>query len=228
VETTIARSLCASEDHFAVVSRWDVELTSPEAMLDDVPEGANRVITSSAIVTDADDPQCLNRVKAYFPWDRNECETPWLRMASPSWGESHYQFIPPKPNDTVLVMWGQKDMDPLVIGCLSGGDSVDQKSDLIVLQTAEGHTITVGDDGIKLNNEADGGGSLVEIQPDKIVVTAQGGQKVTIGKNSIEIDSGGGGSIEVKSGQIKMTTSGNIELSGAAGIKLSSPKVDIG
>jgi uncharacterized protein involved in type VI secretion and phage assembly len=228
IESALVTALRAASDYTADTTFWQVEASNPDAVLYGEKPASNRLFTSTAIVSDANDPLALNRLRVFFPWDRNECETPWLRMASASWGQDHYQFIPPKAGDTVLVVWGQYDMDPVVLGCLSGGDDVEQSSESAVLRTVDGHLVTIGDKNIKLLNEAGGGGSSVEIQPDKIIVTSKEGQTVTIGKQAIKIDTGKGTEVELKQNEIKLTSSGKIVLNGPTGIELKTPKLDVG
>lgn len=137
-------------------------------------------------------------------------------------------FLPPKLGDTVLVTWGQMDTDPVIIGALPSGQELDLNDQTFALKTADGQKITIGEDNIKLLNEAGGGGSNVEILGDQVVVTASGGQTATVGSDSIVLDNGSGCTIELTSSGI--TISGTmVEISNSAGasIALNGPTVSI-
>lgn len=207
---------------------WGIVAENPESMLDPKDVTPDRLITSTAIVEDADDPQKMNRVRVYFPWDVTQNSTPWLRVATPSWGADHAHYIPPKIGDTVLVSWGQRDMDPVVMGSVPAGDELDLSSETMVLKTVEGHTVTVGKNNIKIVNEAEGGGTELEILPDQVVVNTKKGQSVTIGSDSLKLENGANCSIEIQSSKIVISAS-EVEISTAAGasVKLSGPQVSI-
>lgn len=227
-EETVVTGVAGRGSAEGMTETWDIVAKNPESLLrpDDLEPG--RMITSTAIVDDADDPQKMNRVRVYFPWDGTQSSTPWLRVATPSWGADHAYFIPPKIGDTVLVSWGQQDMDPVVMGSVSAGDELDLSSEVAVVKTVEGHTITVGKNNIKILNEAEGGETELEIGPEQVVVKTQKGQTVTIGGDTLKLDSGSGSSIEIQSAKI-VISSNEVEISttGGASVKLSGPKVTI-
>jgi uncharacterized protein involved in type VI secretion and phage assembly len=210
------------------VHTWTFRAENPQALLRHDEPLADRLVKAAAIVQDVDDPLDTNRVKVYFPWDRNEAESPWLRIATPYWGDDHAHFSPPKLGDTVLVLWGQRDADPVIVGALPSGQELDLNDQTFALKTADGQKITVGEDNIKLLNEAGGGGSSIEILGDQIVISAANGQTVTIGNDSIVLDNGSGCTIELGSSGITISgMSLDLSNSAGAGISFSGPSVSI-
>ncbi len=227
-EQTVVTQISLHGERSDDVHLWAIRAENPQALLRHNETIPDRVIKAAAIVDDVDDPLNTNRVRVYFPWDRNEASTPWLRIATPYWGDDHAYFLPPKLGDTVLVTWGQMDTDPVIIGALPSGQELDLNDQTFALKTADGQKITIGEDNIKLLNEAGGGGSNVEILGDQVVVTASGGQTATVGSDSIVLDNGSGCTIELTSSGI--TISGTmVEISNSAGasIALNGPTVSI-
>jgi len=227
-EETVVTRFVGIGDPTGTEDRWEVEAENPESILDLDDHVPDRMVTSTAIVEDADDPTKMNRVRVYFPWDATQNSTPWLRVATPSWGADHAHYIPPKPGDTVLVTWGLRDIDPVVLASVPAGDELDLSDEVMVLKTVEGHTVTVGTNNIKILNEAEGGATELEILPDQVVVKTKNGQEVTIGSDSLKLDSGSGSSIEVQSSKIVITAA-EIEISttGGGAVKISGPTVSI-
>jgi uncharacterized protein involved in type VI secretion and phage assembly len=184
-ETLVVRTVTGFGGVDAKTSYY-FEAAAPDALLAQPAFPVMGLHVSTATVTDNKDPKKMNRVRVLFPWDENESETPWLRVASPYWGEEHVHYLPPRKGDAVLVVWGQDDLDPIVLGCLSIGHTVDQASETFVLKTQDGQIITVGQKDIKLVNEADGGTSTIEIKPDKIIVNAD---TLEFNSKSMKLDS---------------------------------------
>ena len=243
-ENSIVRAIRGFSPPHTEDVRWQVEVANPQALLEDTDVVQSRLITSTAIVKETDDS--MNRAKVSFPWDPGEAVTPWLRLTTPSWGADHMHYLPPLVGDTVLVLWGQWDMDPMIVGSVAAGEEVDPPSDKFVFQTVEGHKVTIDGENVKVVNEANSGGTEVEIKPDCVVVKSKDGHSVEIGSKNIALkhasgsevelsDSkialmhSGGGSVELESAKIVIKSSGDIELTGGQGasIKLSGPQVSI-
>ncbi len=227
-EKTIVRAIRGISMPREEDARWHVEVANPEALLEEADLCANHLQTSTGIVTDASDPESMNRVKVRFPWDENDTPTPWLRVATPSWGADHVHYLPPRPGDTVVVLWGQWDMDPVVVGAVAAGDEVASPSDKFVFQTVEGHKVTIDDKTIRIINEASSGGTEVEIAPDSVVVKTKDGQLIEITRTDITIKSGKDVTIKA-SGSVAIKAGANLELANGAGasISLSGPTVSI-
>lgn len=225
-EPVVVTALQGSCDHATHMVHWSFEGVNPQAFVSSGTASPDRMIYSAAVVEDSKD--ALNRVRVFFPWDKAERSTPWLRIATPSWGSGHFHYLPPKAGDVVLVVWGQRDMDPVVLGSLAAGEQIDSTSEVFSFITSEGHKVTVGDSDIKILNEADGGGSSVEIKPDKILVKTQQGQTVEVGSGKLKLDTGQGSVVEIEASRIKLTSAGQVIIEGPAGIQLKTPMLDVG
>jgi hypothetical protein len=159
----------------SVLGSWGVnqplhfrfEACSPEGAIGGKAVRLGLRCSTARIEAASDD---MNRVRVIFHWDKDRRVTPWLRMASPYWGEKHTHYSPPIKGDTVLVLFGQEDLDPIVIGALALADRVGEPKETFVFKTADGHTITIGKSDIKVRNEANGGNSAIEVLPKKIVI----------------------------------------------------------
>ncbi|UCF05187.1 MAG: hypothetical protein JSV33_14915 [bacterium] len=203
-ETGIIRTVQCAGDYSTNEVIWRFEAVNPEGVLSDEIKHQRSLITSTAVVEETNDD--LNRVRVMFPWDGNQKVTPWLRIAAPSWGKEHMHFIPPRQGDTVLVVWGQNDMDPLVLGCVTAGDKVGEPKANLVLQTVDGQTIHISKDKITMQNKD------VEIRME---------QKL------IEIDAAGS-TVKMDSSDIELSATGSITLDAPTGIKLKTMKLDVG
>lgn len=203
-ETTIVRRIMCLGDYSGREVVWHFEAVNPEAVFSQEERPSDSLIVSTAVVDGTDDD--LNRVTVHFPWDKKQQSTPWLRMTAPSWGKEHVHFLPPKIGDTVLVVWGQSDMDPIVMGSVTAGDKVGQADANLVLQTPDGQTITIDKNNIEFKNDD------VKVNMDKSTVLIDtGGSKINLGGNNIELK-----------------TSGSITIEGTSGIALKTTKLDVG
>ena len=203
-ETLIVRSVQCVGDYVNSEVVLQFEAANPEAIQSHGAPQQEGIIASTAVVTETYDD--LNRVRVKFPWDGKQCVTPWLRIAAPSWGKEHMHYLPPRKSDTVLVVWGRSDMDPVVLGCVTAGDKVGRPKANLVLQTVDGHEITIGEDNIKMKNKD------VEISMDqKLVEIDAAGSKIKMDPNDIEL-----------------TAKGSITLKATSGITLKTMKLDIG
>lgn len=203
-ETAIVRRVQCMGDYRNNEVIWRFEAANSEAVLSEVEGQKGALIASTAVVEGTNDD--LNRVQVKFPWDGKQRVTPWLRIAAPSWGKEHVHFMPPGKGDTVLVVWGQNDMDPVVLGSVTAGDKVGQPKANLVLQTVDGQMIIIGSDNIKMKNKD------VEVRMD---------QKL------LEIDAAGS-KIKMDSSTIELKANGSITLDAPSGIKLKTIKLDVG
>lgn len=203
-ETAVVRSVRCVGDYRTNEVTWQFEAANPEAVLSGASQSRTALTASTAVVEETYDD--LNRVRVKFPWDGKQRVTPWLRIAAPSWGKQHMHFLPPRKGDTVLVVWGQSNLDPVVLGCVTAGDKVGEPQANLVLQTVDGQSISIGKDNIKMENR------------DVIVHMAQ---------NLVEIDAAGS-KVKMDPNNIELTANGSITLDAIAGIKLKTMKLDIG
>ena len=182
-ESLVVRSLSGTW-RYDMGGRFYFEAATAEGLIFDAPVIERELLASPAVVDQSNDS--LNRVRVYFPWDPNESVTPWLRIVSPYWGDQHMLYAPPKRGDSVLVVWGQEDLDPIVLGSLSAGQAIKEKSEPFVLKTADGQTVTFSKKSIKIVNEADGGKTSVELLPDKVVISSD---KIELKSDKVEVKS---------------------------------------
>ncbi len=203
-ETAIVHSVRCVGDYMKNEIIWQFAAVNPEAVAGDESRQPGALITSTAVVEETYDD--LNRVRVKFPWDGKHRATPWLRIASSSWGEKHMRFLPPRKGDTVLVVWGQNDMDPVVLGSVTAGDKVGQPKSNLMLQTVDGQTILISKDTIEMKNK------------DAVICMKQ---------DQIEIDAAGS-KITLDQMDIALKAKGSITLDGPTGIKLKTIKLDVG
>lgn len=203
-ETAVVRSVQCVGDYRTNEVTWRFEAANPEAVMSEGSQSRTALTASPAVVEETYDD--LNRVRVKFPWDGKQRVTPWLRIAAPSWGKEHMHFLPPRKGDTVLVVWGQNNLDPVVLGCVTAGDKVGQPQANLVLQTVDGQSISIGKDNIKMENKD----VIVHMAKD-LVEIGTAGSKVKMDLNNIEL-----------------TANGSITLDAIAGIKLKTMKLDIG
>lgn len=144
------------------------EAISEDGLIADYMQNKYDYKVSTALVEKTNDN--LNRVCIRFPWDERSDISPWLRMASSSWGKTNYQYLPPRIGDTVLVMWGGENMEPVVLGSITGGDYVDETDKDIVFSLGDGRQVVFSKDSIILENKE--GKSRLEILPDDIKINA--------------------------------------------------------
>lgn len=234
VETVLVSAMTGSSLHGMPNTTWQFQGVNPESLLPHHQTPQNVALKSTAVVAKTSDSS--NRVKVVFPWDPKGAVTPWLRVATASWGKDHFQYHPPMIGDTVLVTWGQWDMDAIVLASLAAGEELESPDDVFTMQTAEGHRVSIDGENITVLNEASGGGSQMVLSPDKLVVTTSDGHTVEIGSEKIVLSHAGGSQVELDSSGIRLeakgdliiSASGNIEISNsAASVNLSGPTVSL-
>jgi hypothetical protein len=168
-ETLVATSLVGGW-RLSGPTRFRFEAVSPDAVAASGGHLVTGLHLSPARVEQTSD--ALNRVRVSFGWDEKRRTTPWLRMATPYWGEAHVHYAPPKAGDTVLVMWGRDDLDPIVLGSIASGYKTDEASQVFALKTDEGHVISIGKENIRIFNGGNGGKSGIEILPGKVLISS--------------------------------------------------------
>ena len=206
---------------------WEIEAVSAEAILDTCDIEPSKMYMSLAVVDKAKntwdrDRVCasdsMNRVCVTFPWDSN-ASRPFLRLLMPSWGDGHMHYIRPEVGDAVIVVWGQPDIDPFVVGAINAGTGSSKGRRKIndpdissMLRTIQGLSLTTDKKSIVLRNESNKGNSSIEIEPDALTVKSKTGSSVIIDGDTIRLDAGDGTKIEMKPGEINLSAS-KIELS---------------
>lgn len=196
----------------------------------------------TGIVTNANDPQKLGRVKVAFKWLDDKHETDWARVVTPGAGPSRGFLVTPEVDDEVLIafehgdfgrpyvvggLWNTKDKPPTE--AVKGG-----KIQTRTITTRAGHSITLRDDDnagqieIKTKKHTalldDSGSGKVQITTGKHTITLD-----DTGVSKVMISSGGDIEFEGKGGKLSITASG-VVLEGkggklniaASGVELSS------
>jgi len=119
------------------------------------------------LVTNANDPEGLGRVKVKFPWLADEevgdlHETDWVRIAAGMAGNNRGMFFMPEVNDEVLVAFEHGDTRfPFVIGFLWNGQDLPPSENIRMrrIQSVNGHRITFVD---APENQGDKGALMIE------------------------------------------------------------------
>ncbi len=173
------------------------------------------------IVTNAQDPDGLARVKVKYPTISDQLESNWARLATPMAGAGRgFEFIP-EVNDEVLVafeyddinrpyilgaLWNGKDKPPEDSSAIVGGDGKVQKR---IIHSRSGHTITLDD--------TDGGEKISII--DK---TAKNFVEIDSNKNSMSIETSDGHKILMDAKGIIMESAGTLTLKSKGNMEIQT------
>jgi phage baseplate assembly protein V len=162
------------------------------------------------LVTDNADPDNQGRVKLTFPWFSDAMITEWCRVAQPYAGNGYGFYWVPEIDDEVVVAFMHGDMRiPIVVGGLYNGLDRPPFSrngrDPKVIVTRSGHRILLEDNA---------GQQQIEI------VDASG-------NNSIVIDTVANSISLTARGDITVHATGQLSLSGDAGVKIQGTKIEL-
>ncbi|MBE0430678.1 MAG: VgrG-related protein [Dehalococcoidia bacterium] len=197
------------------------------------------------IVTNAQDPDGLARVKVKYPTISDQLESHWARLVTPMAGAGRgFEFIP-EVNDEVLVAFEYDDINkPYILGALwNGKDKPPQASDAIVsgdgkvqkriIHSRSGHTITLDDTagGEKISIVDKTGTNLLEIdsKQNTMSMKTSDGHKIVMEPKGIILESAGTltlkstGNMEIQT-QANMTTksTGNTDIQATASMNVKS------
>lgn len=158
------------------------------------------------IVTDARDPEKLGRVKVSFPWLSSANESHWARVAQPWAGNGFGAVFVPEVNDEVLVAFEQGDFGrPYVVGGLYNGRDVPNTGSVPLVDEASG-TINVRRMETRKHHSVD----LVDKFGSEGIFVRTGDSKL-----AVELD--------VAATRITVTSQGDVTISGAKGVNVTSP-----
>ena len=199
----------------------------------------------AGIVTNAQDPDGLARVKVKYPAISDQLESHWARLVTPMAGAGRgIEFIP-EVNDEVLVAFEYDDINkPYVLGALwNGKDKPPEASDAIVsgdgkvqkriIHSRSGHTITLDDTdgGEKISIIDKTGRNSLEIDSknNSMSLATSDGHKIVMEPKGIVLESAGTltlkstGNLELQT-QANMTTksTGNTDLQSTANMNVKS------
>ncbi|MCA9543672.1 MAG: hypothetical protein KC613_04760 [Myxococcales bacterium] len=158
--------------------RPDDQLGDEEGVFDGVFVG---------VVTNNHDPENLGRIKVVFPWDDNETESHWARLATLYAGKDRGNYFVPEVGDEVLVVFELGHIDsPFIVGSLwNGVDELpepghpDGQNNHKVFETRSGHKMTFdetsGAEKITLVDSSLNNRIVIDVAQDDIMILAATG-----------------------------------------------------
>lgn len=165
-----------------------------------------------ATVLDREDPLGQGRIKLSFPWMPNNQSSSWAPVATSMAGKERGQWFMPEVGDEVLVAFEHGDFEhPFVVGFLWNGvdtpPSASPEERIIV--TPGGHELRFHDKAGEqevLVRTAGGMQLRLDDAGKTVSVETAGNLSVKLDDNSSSITlSGGGRSITLGQGQVKIT-----------------------
>lgn len=185
------------------------------------------------IVTDANDPEKLGRVKIRYPWLSDDYVSDWARVVCPGAGKDRGWMALPEVDDEVLIGFELQDFDrPVVLGGLYNGidtvpagptDLVDGGSGAVnrrSLVSRRGHRIDLLDqegskEGVRLATADDK--FLIFIDKTNTTITVQSDGKVLIeGSQGITLDAKSS-DLTLKAASVKVDATNGVQLDGGSG-----------
>ena len=146
-------------------------------------------------VLDVEDPKSIGRVKVKVPEVLGDVDSGWALPAFAASGDGSGIYAIPPVGAGVWVEFEAGDLArPVWVGGWhkDGGLPKDAAPKKFIIQTPGGHTLTLDDDGTKIEIKESGGTSIT-MSSDGIELK-NGGQKILVGSSSVKIN---GGSLEV-------------------------------
>jgi phage protein D len=202
------------------------------------------------IVTNAQDPDGLARVKVKYPTISDQLESHWARLVTPMAGAGRgFEFIP-EVNDEVLVAFEYDDINkPYVLGALwNGKDKPPEASDAIVsgdgkvqkrvIHSRSGHTITFDDTGggekISIIDKTKKNLFEIDSARNSMLIETSDGHRIVMEPEGIIMESAGTltlkstGNMEIQT-QANMTTksTGNTEIKSTGMMKVQGTSASI-
>lgn len=171
-----------------------------------------KALSQPAIVVDHNDPQKQGRIRVRHHWQKDEEQTPWIRMMQTHAGAEHGTYIIPELEDEVLIgfEYGRPNR-PIVVGSLYHGNAApgshltaDDNMHKGIIKTKSGNEIKVVDEGGK----------------ESIHILNKGGQNSII----LTMD---GGAINISAASTINITSKEINIVGEDKIRLESKLIEM-
>ncbi len=221
------------------VTRFVSSGKDPDTLADLIQGGGHASATQGwgglavGVVTNANDPEKLGRVKVKIPVLSDEDESTWARVAAPGGGGTRGLSLIPEVQDEVLVGFEFGDMSrPVILGGLWNKtdappttDVKDGKVHTRVWQSRVGHKIEMVDDdsAATLTIAFKGGTSSVVLTKDGVTVKTD--KTLTLDGKDIEVKASGKLSLEGSSGvSIK---GGKVEINGSPDVTVSAPQIKL-
>jgi uncharacterized protein involved in type VI secretion and phage assembly len=190
------------------------------------------------VVTDANDPDAIGRVKVKYPWMTDDAESYWARVICPGAGPEAGLYMVPEVGDEVMVIYEHGDFDrPYVLGGVwNGKDKVPPpvagvsggKQPLVrTWHSRTGHHISVYDNADnKIEIVTAGGHTLLMSDKDKkIHLVTSNGQELLVDDNASNVKVKTTGTVNIESsGAMTIKSSGNLTIEGSMiDVKASGP-----
>ena len=172
-----------------------------------------------AIVTDNVDPDGLARIRVRLPWQLENQESYWARLAMPMAMSERGVFFLPEVGDEVLVGFEKGDpTHPCIIGSLWNGKSkppennADKNNDWRLIKT-------------RANSEL----RFFDGQPPSLELKLEDGKRLFMDDQGITVEDGKGNlvKIESNSGAVSVVANGELKLKGQRVAIESASTMDI-
>lgn len=154
-----------------------------------------KVETQVAIVKSNDDPDKLGRVKVQFPWQKDNEQTPWIRVINLYTGhEFGSQFIPEINNEVLIGFNGGNVERPYVMGQFYNisnsplDDWSTANNDIKGIKTKSGNMLIFNDDEGSITLKDKAGSSIVLDGNGNISISASGEVSIS-GKEEVSLQS---------------------------------------
>jgi phage baseplate assembly protein V len=187
-----------------------------------------------ATVADNNDPDNMGRVKVKYPWFSNSSQSYWAPIAVPMAGNDRGVYFLPEVNDQVLVAFERGDLShPYVVGAVWNGKDAPPskntggKNDVRMIKSRKGHVLTF-DDGskgvvsIQLND-----GKIIVIDDDRIKIDDNNNNTITITAQSGEISISASGTLKLSGASISLQSQGDLQLNATGNLTISGTMVNI-
>jgi hypothetical protein len=221
----VVAGLHGSEEGPGGELRWGLELVSPDGFGCSAPLSRGQRF---ALGTVTQEEAGGNRVRVCFPWDAGRVESPWLRRLLPSGGKTHGARSRLEPGDSVLVCWGQAEIEPIVLGAVSTEGVGDCRRAAIELLTQGGCRVQLSGQSGESSSAGSDPKVSVDLDPDRITLQLLGGARAVIEKGTVSLQTDrGAASITAERGDIKLKAQGKIVMEGSGGVEIKAPRVDV-
>lgn len=193
-----------------------------------------------AIVTDAKDPESLNRVRVKLPVHSDTYESGWARVVQPGAGASRGTGLLPEVGDEVLVAFAEGDLaQPYVLGGLYNGKDAPDKDQVggtdgkiqkrvFVSRTGMRVEHLEKPDGEELTISTNAGAQKVRLvqKPDAAIEIISEGPVTVTAKKAATVTAQNDVSVTSKTGAV--TVKGlDVTLEGSKSVMVKGPKVTI-
>jgi phage protein D/phage baseplate assembly protein gpV len=180
---------------------------------------------ATGVVTNAEDPEKLGRVRIKFPWLSEEQESPWARVAVPQRG----MWMPPAVDDEVLVAFDRGDpQSPYVVGALWNQNAppaeagADGAAQVKVLRSRSGHVVRMDDtEGEEKIEIADGSGK------SSIVISTKDGSITITSDADLVLESTGGKVVMKAAKGVEVASQDALKLEATGAVTIQGSTIDL-